>query len=192
MATHNSVHVLQRYEQELSSTFTASAFIVKKETPLGTCAVQAAEMVHSYLHDAAHFAYHDDLVNWLASLGYAHGWFHAIIHLGYMKGSFCDFPDIPAFHAVHHAKLHEKRERYDRMLACALHAIHIAPVSGSPLGKEAADISQQVKKDLFHSHTQSDENALLTISYAYGVLDCGVRVGLYQILDHAHLFTTDA
>ena len=191
MTTHNPVHVLQSYEQKLSSAFAASTFIVKRETPLGICAVQAAEMIHSYLCDAAHFAHHDDLVNWLAALGYAHGWLFTTIHLGYVKGNPCEIPDIPVFHAVHHVKLHEKRERYDRMLSCALHSIHFAPVSGSPLWKEASEIYKQVERDLFHSRTQSDENALLTISYAYGVLDCGIRVGLYQILDHAHLFTTD-
>ena len=164
---------------------------MEKETPLGVCAIQAAEMIQSYLHDAAHFAHHDDLVNWLASLGYAHGWLFAIIHLGYVRGDLCEIPDIPVLPVVYHAKIHEKRERYDRMLHCALRSLHIAPASGSPLWKEAHEISQHVERDLLHSRTQSDENALIRISYAYGVLDCGVRVGLYQILDHAHLFTTD-
>ena len=192
MTMQNSVHVLTRYEQTLLSTFTSTAFLVKEETPLGICAVQAIEMIQAYLHDAAHFAHHDDLVNWLASLGYAHGWLFAIIHLGYVKGSLFELPHIPVFHAAYRAKLHEKRERYDRMLDCALHSIQIAPASGSPLWKEADEISQHVIRDLLYSRTQSDENALLTISYAYGVLDCGVRVGLHQILDHVHLFTTDA
>ncbi|MDR2855998.1 MAG: DUF357 domain-containing protein [Methanomicrobiales archaeon] len=192
MTMHNSASVLQRYEQKLCFAFAEAVFIVKKETPLGICAKQAAEMIHSYLHDATHFAHHDDQVNWLASLGYAHGWFFTTIRLGYMKGNLCEIPDIPVFHTVNQTKLHEKKERYDKMLICALHSIHIAPVSGSPLWKEAYEISEQIKRDLLHSRTQSDENALLTISYAYGVLDCGVRVGLYQIFDHAHLFTTDS
>jgi len=191
MTTHNSGNDIQRYEQTLRLSFTSSILIVKEETPLGTCAIQANEMIDSYLHDAAHFAKHDDLVNWLASLGYAHGWISATVLLGYVQAELFDIPDVSSLDTLHHSKLHEKKERYDMMLSCALRSIHIAPVSGSPLWKAADEIYRRVERDLLYSRTQSEENALLTISCAYGMLDFGVRSGLYQIVDQVHLFTTD-
>jgi hypothetical protein len=191
MTTHNLGNDIQRYEQKLSLSFISSTLIVKEETPLGACAVQANEMIDSYLHDAAHFAKHDDLVNWLASLGYAHGWLSATILLGYVQAELFDIPVVSSLNSLHHSKLHEKKERYDMMLSSALRSIHIAPMSGSPLWKVADEICRKIERDLFYSRTQSEENALLTVSYAYGILDFGVRAGLYQIIDQPHLFTTD-
>jgi hypothetical protein len=191
MTTHNSGDDIKRYEQKLCSSFQSSTLIVKEGTPLGACAVQANEMIDSYLHDAAYFAKHDDLVNWLASLGYAHGWLSGAVLLGYVQAEFFDIPEVSPFNSRYHSKLHEKKERYDMMLVCALHSIHIAPMSGSPLGQAADEFYRKIESDLFYSRTQSEENALLTVSYAYGVLDFGIRAGLYQIVDQPHLFTTD-
>jgi hypothetical protein len=191
MTTHSSDNEIERYEQNLCSSFRSSTLIVKEKTPLGTCAIQANEMIDSYLHDAAHFAKHGDLVNWLASLGYAHGWLSATVLLGYVQADLFDIPEVSSLNSLYHSKLHEKKERYDMMLSCALQSIHIAPMSGSPLWKAADEIYRRIESDLFHSSTQSEENALLTVSYAYGVLDFCVRAGLYQIVDQPHLFTTD-
>ena len=192
MTTHNSGNDIQRYEQKLRSSFASSILIVKEETPLGTCAVQATEMIDSYLHDAAHFVKDDDIVNWLASLGYAHGWLSATVFLGYVQAELFDLPDISSLDSQYHSRLCEKKERYDMMLSCALRSIQIAPVSGSPLWKAADEIYRRIERELLYSRTQSEENALLTISCAYGILDFGVRAGLYQIVDQAHLFTTES
>ena len=191
MTMHNSDNDIERYEQKLRLSFISSTLIVKEETPLGACAVQANEMIASYLHDAAHFAKHDDLVNWLASLGYAHGWLSATVLLGYVQTDLFDIPVLSSLNSLYHSKLHEKKERYDLMLSSALSSIHIAPMSGSPLWKAADEIYHRTERDLFNSRAQSEENALLTVSYAYGILDFCIRAGLYQIIDQPHLFTTE-
>ena len=182
---------IQRYEENLRSSFISSALIVKEETPLGACAVQANEMVASYLYDATHFAKCDDQVNWLASLGYAHGWLSGTILLGYVQADIIDIPEMSPISPLHHSKLHEKKGRYDMMLSSALDSIHIAPMSGSPLWKTADEMYHRIERDLFRSRTQSEENALLTVSYAYGILDFCMRSGLYQIIEKPHLFTTE-
>ena len=186
-----TLNELDEYEQVLASTYAQVFILVKSDTPLGICASQTAEMISSYLHDATYFARQNDQVNWLISLGYAHGWLYGAVMLGYMHVSLPPLPRSIVLDTSFSRKLHEKKERYDKMLSTALASVCIAPSSGSPLWKAAHELHGLVSQDLVKSRTSSAEDALLLLSYAYGGFDFGVRSGLYQIVSHPHLFTTD-
>jgi hypothetical protein len=182
---------LDKYEQMLASTYAKGSILVKYNTPLGICAYQTAEMVSAYLHDAKYFSRENDQVNRLISLGYAHGWLYGAVMLGYMQISLPSLPRSIVLDTSFSKKLHEKKERYDTMLSTALASVCIAPSSGSPLWKTSHELHGLVFQDLVKSRALNKEDALLLLSYAYGGFDFGVRCGLYQIVNHPHLFTTE-
>jgi hypothetical protein len=92
------------------------------------------------------------------------------------------------------ADLSEKTARYERMLTDALAAAEPAVPAGTPLGEAAAECAEMVESyldDGRHFRTDDDlVNALASFSYAYGWLDCGVRLGLFDVPDGTDLFTT--
>ncbi len=92
------------------------------------------------------------------------------------------------------ADLAEKTDRYERMLADALAAVEPTAPSGSPLGEAAAACAEMAGSYLDDGRHFRDEgdpvNALAAFAYGHGWLDCGVRVGLFEVPDEsAHLFT---
>jgi hypothetical protein len=91
------------------------------------------------------------------------------------------------------ADLHEKTNRYERMLADALDEATLAVPAETPLGDAAAachEMAQSYLDDGRHFRENDDwVNALASFSYGYGWLDAGVRMGLFEIPDESHLFT---
>ena len=93
------------------------------------------------------------------------------------------------------ADLHEKTDRYETMLADALHVAAVAVPLSTPLGEAAADIREMAESYLtdgrhFREH-DDPVNALVAFSYGYGWLDAGVRLGLFAVPDNTELFTTE-
>ncbi|GGJ13594.1 hypothetical protein GCM10008995_24330 [Halobellus salinus] len=93
------------------------------------------------------------------------------------------------------ADLNEKTDRYEGMLADALAAAEVAVPSATPLGDAAAEIREMVLsylEDGRHFREHGDPvNALAAVSYGYGWLDAGVRMGLFAVPDGTDLFTVD-
>jgi hypothetical protein len=93
------------------------------------------------------------------------------------------------------AELTEKTDRYERMLVEALAAAEVAVPPGTPLGTAAADCEEMARAYLAdgrHFRTVDDPvNALAAFSYGYGWLDCGVRLGLFDVPSDSDLFTMD-
>ncbi|MGQ4555625.1 DUF357 domain-containing protein [Halobellus sp. GM3] len=92
------------------------------------------------------------------------------------------------------ADLIEKTDRYEGMFADALAEAEIAVPESTPLGEAAAEIREMARsylEDGRHFRENDDPvNALASFSYGYGWLDAGVRIGLFEIPDETHLFTT--
>jgi hypothetical protein len=94
------------------------------------------------------------------------------------------------------ADLGEKTDRYEAMLSEALAAAEVAVPEGTPLAAAAADCVEMAESYLVdgrHFRDAGDPvNALAAFSYGYGWLDCGVRVGLFEVPDdeRGELFTS--
>jgi hypothetical protein len=84
------------------------------------------------------------------------------------------------------ADLEEKTDRYERLLAAALSAADPVAPPGTPLGEAAAYLADG------REFREADDpvNALAAFSYGHGWLDCGVRVGLFDVPEDTDLFTT--
>ena len=95
------------------------------------------------------------------------------------------------------ADLAEKTDRYGEMLEAALAAASVAPPEGTPAheaARECAEMARSYLEDGRHFRAADDPvNALAAFSYGYGWLDCGVRVGLFEVDESTsdeELFTT--
>jgi hypothetical protein len=92
------------------------------------------------------------------------------------------------------ADLEEKTDRYERMLAEALDAAETRPPAGTPLGEAAAECREMAAAYLAdgrHFRAADDPvNALAALSYGYGWLDAGARMGLFETPPGVELFTT--
>jgi hypothetical protein len=92
------------------------------------------------------------------------------------------------------ADLQEKTDRYERMLADALDAAEARPPADTPLGTAAAECLEMAESyldDGRHFRENDDPvNALAALSYGYGWLDAGVRMGLFAVPEGTELFTT--
>ena len=93
------------------------------------------------------------------------------------------------------ADLIEKTDRYEGMFADALAEAEVAVPPSTPLGGAADEIREMALsylEDGRHFRENDDPvNALAAFSYGYGWLDAGVRIGLFDIPDETHLFTTE-
>lgn len=91
------------------------------------------------------------------------------------------------------ADLAEKTDRYEQMLSDALEAAEIAVPRDSPLGSAALECSKMARsylQDGRHFRASGDTvNALAALSYGYGWLDAGVRMGLFTVPADTDLFT---
>lgn len=186
---------LKAYKSSLYAAFQKLSPAGRRNTPIREVGSQIHEMISCYLKDAESFRNCDDLVNTYASLTYAHGWLDAGIFIGYFDG------DSPSLYLSNDAtissdqidKLQEKRSRYENMLRIALKSVKIAPESGSPCHHGAVFIYKRAVASVEYAQKQgvTDCAALGSLSYGYGWLDTGIRAGLFQILTHPELFTTD-
>ncbi|AUX07998.1 hypothetical protein AArcSl_0344 [Halalkaliarchaeum desulfuricum] len=92
------------------------------------------------------------------------------------------------------AKLEEKVDRYERMLADALDVADRAVPEGTPLDEAASgcrEMAESYLEDGRHFREEDDPvNALASYSYGYGWLDCGVRMGLFSVPEDSDLFTS--
>lgn len=93
------------------------------------------------------------------------------------------------------ANLAEKTDRYERMLADALATVEPTAPPETPLGESAAACTEMAGSyldDGRHFRAEDDPvNALASFAYGHGWLDCGVRMGLFDVPEEsAHLFTT--
>ena len=91
------------------------------------------------------------------------------------------------------AKLVEKTDRYEALLAEALEAATIAAPAETPMAEAAAaclEMAASYLEDGRHFRSTDDRvNALAAFSYGHGWLDAGARTGLLCVPTEGHLFT---
>ncbi|MFC5973170.1 DUF357 domain-containing protein [Halomarina salina] len=91
------------------------------------------------------------------------------------------------------ADLHEKTDRYERLLSEALDAATVAPPEGSPLydaAMECEEMASSYLADGRHFREEDDwVNALASFSYGHAWLDAGARIGVFDVPEEGHLFT---
>jgi hypothetical protein len=91
------------------------------------------------------------------------------------------------------ADLHEKTDRYERLLSEALDAATVAPQEGTPLYEAAVEFEEMASsylEDGRHFRENDDwVNALASFSYGHAWLDAGARVGVFAVPEDGHLFT---
>jgi len=92
------------------------------------------------------------------------------------------------------AKLEEKTDRYEALLAEAIAEAGVAVPEGTPLretAEEYREMAVSYLEDGRHFRESGDPvNALAAFSYGYGWLDAGVRMGLFAVPEGTELFTT--
>ena len=91
------------------------------------------------------------------------------------------------------ADLHEKTDRYERLLSEALDVATIAPPEGTPLYDAAEECEEMASSYLADGrHFREDDdwvNALASFSYGHAWLDAGARIGVFSVPEEGHLFT---
>ncbi|MFA5397699.1 MAG: DUF357 domain-containing protein [Methanogenium sp.] len=190
--------------EEYGKTFFEKAeraeIVVPGDTWFATAAKDVRVMAQAYASDGFVFLEKNDEVNALASFAYGNGW----LDTGVKAGLIASFPvslptgvppsgfkdGIPETLSDH---LSEKTLRYERMLTTALVSVCINSEPELPLylaGTELCRIAHQ------HYHEGTTEIAhsnladgLARISYAYGWIDAGVRIGILRVEENHELFT---
>jgi uncharacterized protein len=186
------------YYQDLIIASETICILPGSGSPLFKCGYEIVEMIQSYLSDAASCEAQSDTINQLASLWYAHGWLEGGCFIGLLRVQkqpvllMLSDDELNSDLAV---KLSEKAYRYQKMLNSALSAITPAPAGGSPLARGCNDLIQiietwQVTGD---DHIRRNEMAsgLACSCFGYGLLDAGIRSGLFRLMHSYHLFTTE-
>lgn len=165
---------------------------------MAICGSDIHEMVSSYLSDAITFGQKSDRVNQYASLSYAHGWLDAGYYLGFFDQDRTNSPEMISNEEIENDKsahLHEKTLRYQRMLSEAIVSVKPAPERGSPLRRAAEYILRSVGDELKKGDELLRDGrkpaALGRYSYGYGWLDAALRSGLFTVIAHPELFTTE-
>jgi hypothetical protein len=91
------------------------------------------------------------------------------------------------------ADLAEKTDRYEELLAEALHTAEVTAPPGTPLADAAAEYEEMARsylEDGRHFRAEDDPvNALAAFSYGHAWLDAGARIGLFDVPEKGHLFT---
>lgn len=178
--------------QDLIPTITCHA---PSSTILGKAAITVYTMTRAYAEDGTLFLQQGDLINALASFGYAQGWLEGGISLGLvsasrlgMEASLEDMVDPQLL-----PRLVEKVYRYQRLLDEGIKSIEPAPDPESALWKGAREILMHAETSLQEGIKQiSDGNLLYALrwfGYGHGWLDVGVRTGIFRITGHRDLFT---
>lgn len=187
--------LIESYGTEFAADAGTAAPAVPAETPLGATAAEMLEMVRCYASDGMVFHRQGDPVNAVASFAYGYGWLDAGVFLGYLQGrSAGRLPEIseeiPSARIEH---LTEKTHRYQRMLSSALAGVVTLPDAETRMWSAA----QYLNAIAVSALTQGGGSiaagdlvaALVSFSYGYGWLDCGVRAGLFGIVGDRDLFT---
>ncbi|MDR0980613.1 MAG: DUF357 domain-containing protein [Methanocalculaceae archaeon] len=187
--------LIESYGKEFAADAEAAAPAVFAKTPLGETAAEILEMIRCYAGDGMVFYGQGDLVNAVASFAYGYGWLDAGMFLGYLYGR-CTrtvpeitdrIPDVLLDHLI------EKTNRYQRMFSSALEDIVVLPDSETRM-YSAAQHTNTIAISTFTEGIRfftagNPVAALVSFSYGYGWLDCGVRAGLFGIVGNRHLFT---
>jgi hypothetical protein len=91
------------------------------------------------------------------------------------------------------ADLTEKTDRYEGLLAEALDGAEVAVPEGTALhdgALECEEMARSYLEDGRHFREAEDPvNALAAFSYGHAWLDCGARLGLFDVPEEGHLFT---
>ena len=87
----------------------------------------------------------------------------------------------------------ERIEKYLRITGEALEKLSIACPTrsfGRKLAESFLDMASSYYEDAKHFRSQDDlVNAFACVNYAHGWLDCGARVGLFDVGEDDRLFT---
>ena len=87
----------------------------------------------------------------------------------------------------------EKIESYLQTTARALNVLEISPPERSFVRKMAEDFLNMARsyyQDALHFRSKGDlVNAFASVNYAHGWLDCGARIGLFDVGQDDQLFT---
>jgi len=186
--------------EEYGKTFLKRAekaeILVPDSTWLSRAAKDVIEMSQAYASDGFVFMTNNDEVNALASFAYGNGWLDTGVKAGLLGSLSPGIPpsgcaqDIPENLSGH---LLEKTFRYERMLSSALTSVCINSEPELPLylaGQELCRTAQLYYADgtaEIHQNNLADGLALL--SYAYGWIDAGVRIGILKVVNNPDLFT---
>ena len=89
----------------------------------------------------------------------------------------------------------EKLEKYFKTTKSALEEIKLAPPSKTHLrliAEDFLDMAERYFNDAKYFRDKKDfTTAFASINYAHGWLDCGARMGLFDVKHNSKLFTVD-
>lgn len=188
---------IEEYGGHLRDALEESAIYAFPGSYLHRVGLEITEMVQAYLNDGSGFFAKGDVVNALAAYTYGAGWLEAGCFIGILDTSSRDIlsnlhidQDIPPYLESH---LQEKTNRYLGMASSALEVIECAPDQGSTLFIAAEKMYDRVLSFVNTGYGLNQQNSYLIalgfVSYGYGMLDAGVRAGLFEIREKRHLFT---
>ena len=187
--------LIESYGEEFAADAGTAAPAVPAETPLGATAAEMLEMVRCYASDGMVFHRQGDPVNAVASFAYGYGWLDAGVFLGYLQGRATrQLPEITGrIPDTRRDHLTEKTHRYQRMLSSALAGVVTLPDAETRMWSAA----QYINTIAVSALTQGTGfvaagdlvAALVSFSYGYGWLDCGVRAGIFGIVGDRGLFS---
>jgi hypothetical protein len=188
---------IEEYGGHLREALERSEVYAAPGSYLHRMGLEIHEMVKAYSNDGTGFFTDGDLVNALAAYTYGAGWLEAGCFLGIIMANSSAVLSNPHFDAgippTLESHLREKTERYLSMASAALEVIECAPDKGSILFIAAEEMRARVLlfvEDGYRMNQQnSNQDALGFVSYGYGMLDAGVRAGLFEIRAKRHLFT---
>lgn len=87
----------------------------------------------------------------------------------------------------------EKIEKYLDTTKRALEKVHVAPPEPSyhyQMAQDFLEMANSYYKDAIHFREKEDfVNAFACVNYAHGWLDCGARIGLFDVDGDDQLFT---
>ena len=188
--------MIEEYGRTFLERTKTTRIVVPENSWLAKAADDVLEMVHAYASDGFVFLDTGDEVNALASFAYGSGWLDTGIAAGVLTNHPMGIPpkgcapDIPENLSEH---LHEKTNRYQRMLTSALGSVCIHSEPELPLylaGKEICSFAHQY---YIAGGIETEKNnladGLALLSYAYGWIDAGVRVGILKVVKNPELFT---
>ncbi len=184
---------IEDHQQWLEREIAGVRITAPPDTPLGEAGATACSMVRAYTEDGGGFLATGDAVNGVASFGYAEGWLDAARALGFVvRGSQVPTEPLEPLQGDTD-RLTEKTERYHRLLQEGLSALEPASDSRSILWKSARHVLEEARSALEKGEEQipsgSMAEALRLYSYGHGLLDAGVRSGIFRITGNRDLFT---
>lgn len=186
--------------EEYGKTFFEKAkkadIVVSPDTWLSSPAKDIIEMSQAYASDGFVFLNNNDEVNALASFAYGNGWLDTGVKSGLIAALPAGIPPsgfgdaIPETLSDH---LTEKTFRYERMLSSALTSVCINSDPELPLYQAGKELCQVTRLHYHKGTTEIEQknlaDGLALLSYAYGWIDAGVRMGILKVVQNHELFT---